>query len=67
MKAVADTVIGLLCPARLIWGGDWPVVDLGPGLPGWIDLSHTFLADLSGDEQAQIGHANARRFYNLPA
>lgn len=67
LKAVADTVIGLFCPARLIWGGDWPVVDLGPGLPGWIDLSQTFLADLSGDEQAQIGHANARRFYNLPA
>ncbi|WP_108485135.1 amidohydrolase family protein [Oceaniglobus ichthyenteri] len=66
LRAVADTVIGLFGPTRLIWGGDWPVVDLGPGLRGWLDLTQQFLADLSGDEQAQIGHANARRFYNLP-
>lgn len=67
VAAVADAVLGLFGPARLIWGGDWPVVDLGVGLPGWIDLSARFLADLSADEQALIGHANARTFYNLPA
>ena len=67
LAAVSDTVLGLFGPARLIWGGDWPVVDLGVGLPGWIELSQTLLGALSQDEQAQIGHANARLFYNLPA
>lgn len=67
VAAVADTVLTLFGPTRLIWGGDWPVVDLGVGLPGWIDLSAKLLADLSADELAQIGNGNARRFYNLPA
>ncbi|WP_187428216.1 hypothetical protein ROLI_003590 [Roseobacter fucihabitans] len=67
VAAVADTVLNLFGPKRLIWGGDWPVVDLGIGLPGWIDLSSKLLADLSADERAAIGSGNARRFYNLPA
>ncbi|TYB85755.1 amidohydrolase [Oceaniovalibus sp. ACAM 378] len=67
VAAVANAVLELFGPARLIWGGDWPVVDLGVGLPGWIDLSAQFLAPLSADERARIGHANARAFYNLSA
>ncbi|MFN4170850.1 MAG: amidohydrolase family protein [Pseudorhodobacter sp.] len=64
--AIAGTALDLFGPQRLIWGGDWPVVDLGVGLPGWIDMTHALLAGLSDDERALIGHRNARRFYNLP-
>jgi predicted TIM-barrel fold metal-dependent hydrolase len=64
--AVADVALDLFGPARLIWGGDWPVVDLGVGLPGWIDMTGELLARLSEDERALIGHLNARRFYTLP-
>lgn len=64
--AVADAALDLFGPKRLIWGGDWPVVDLGVGLPGWIDLTHRLLARLSDDERALIGHRNARSFYGLP-
>lgn len=64
--AVAQTALDLFGPDRLIWGGDWPVVDLGVGLPGWIDMTRALLAGLSEDERARIGHRNARRFYNLP-
>lgn len=66
VNAVLDTVLELFGPARLIWGGDWPVVDLGIGLPAWIDLTTRLMAPLSPTEQAQIGHSNAREFYNLP-
>lgn len=65
LRVVADTVVDLFGPSRLIWGGDWPVVDLGCGLPGWIEISRKFLAGLSEDEQAAIGHRNARRVYGL--
>jgi predicted TIM-barrel fold metal-dependent hydrolase len=64
--AVAGTVLDLFGPERLVWGGDWPVVDLGVGLPGWIRMTHDLLAGLSDDERAMIGHRNARRFYKLP-
>jgi len=42
------------------------VVDLAVGLPAWIDLSRALLAGLSRDEQALIGHQNARHVYGLP-
>jgi len=64
--AVAETALDLFGPKRLIWGGDWPMVDLGVGLPGWIDMTHHLLAHLSADERALIGHRNARSFYRLP-
>lgn len=63
--AIADATLELFGPGRLIWGGDWPVVDLGVGLPGWIDQTHALLAGLSDDERALIGHRNARRVYGL--
>jgi predicted TIM-barrel fold metal-dependent hydrolase len=49
----------------MLWGGDWPVVNLGVGLPDWITLTQDLLADLSPSEQAQIGHGTARRVYRL--
>ncbi|WP_099827671.1 amidohydrolase family protein [Oceaniglobus indicus] len=65
-EAVANAALELFGPRRLIWGGDWPVVDLGIGLPAWIDMTHRLLAPLSQDERDMIGQRNARSFYNLP-
>ncbi len=65
LQRYTDAMLELFGPARMIWGGDWPVVDLAVGLPGWIDLSRALLRGLSVAEQAQIGHENARRVYGL--
>lgn len=64
--AVANAALDLFGPERLIWGGDWPVVDLGIGLPDWIDMTERLLAPLSESEREMIGHRNARSFYGLP-
>ena len=58
-------VIDSFGPGRIVWGSDWPVVNLGPGLPDWIDTSRALLADLSADEQVAIAQGNARRIYRL--
>ncbi|CUX59075.1 MULTISPECIES: amidohydrolase [Agrobacterium] len=63
VRPYVETVLNLFGPARMVWGGDWPVVDLGSGLPEWIAMTREFLSALSPDEQASIGHGNARRFY----
>lgn len=52
-------------PARLMWGSDWPVLDLAGDYAGWRMLAH----DLSGlsdpaDLAALFGET-ARRFYRL--
>lgn len=63
VRPYAEEVIAHFTPARMIWGGDWPVVDLGPGLKGWIAMTKTLLAGLSDDERTLIGTENARRVY----
>jgi len=52
-------------PDRMLWGGDWPVVNLGAGLPDWIDMTRELLTELSADEQAAIAQGTARRVYGV--
>ena len=58
-------MVELFGPERIVWGGDWPVVNLGVGLPAWIDMTRDLLAGLSAAEQDAIGQGNARRIYGL--
>ena len=60
-----DHVIASFGPTRVLWGGDWPVVNLGAGLPAWIDMTRALVAGLSGTEQDAIGQGTARRVYGL--
>jgi predicted TIM-barrel fold metal-dependent hydrolase len=60
-----DHVIAAFGPERMLWGGDWPVVNLGVGLPDWIDLSRNLLSGLSAAEQTHVGSTTARRVYRL--
>lgn len=50
---------------RVLWGGDWPVVNLGVGLPEWIAMTRALLAGLTAAEQAQVAQGTARRVYGL--
>ncbi len=60
-----DIVLDAFGPLRLVWGSDWPVVNLGSDLPSWIDTTTRWLSRLTPGEQAQIAHQNARRIWNL--
>lgn len=52
-------------PHRLMWGSDWPVVELAGGFEDWRRMSLGWLARLSeGDREAILGD-NAARFYRL--
>jgi L-fuconolactonase len=48
---------------RLIWGSDWPVVNLAGGYERWFAATETLLADLSPDEKAGVFGGNAARVY----
>jgi len=50
---------------RMLWGSDWPVVNLGAGLAGWIDITRELLAPLSVLEREAICSGTARRVYRL--
>lgn len=67
LKPYVAHVIDCFGPSRILWGSDWPVVEIRSSLPDWISLTHTLLAELSAEERAQIGHGTARAVYGLPA
>lgn len=65
LRPWVDHVREAFGPDRMVWGGDWPVVNLGSGLPDWIDLSHALLDGLSEDEAHAVAAGNAQRIYRL--
>lgn len=65
VRPYIDHVLDVFGPSRMVWGSDWPVVDLGAGLPGWLAITQAVLDGLSPDEAAAISHRNAQRIYGL--
>jgi L-fuconolactonase len=52
-------------PARVVWGSDWPVLQLASGYTPWWQETQALLAHLSPDERAAVLGGNARRLYQL--
>jgi L-fuconolactonase len=63
LRQAVDHVVACFGPQRLLWGSDWPVVDLAGGYAGWFAAAETLLADLSPREKAAIFGGNAARIY----
>lgn len=64
-----DHVLESFGPNRIVWGSDWPVVNLARGMPEWIAVTRTILDRFSADEAAAIAHRTAEATYRvtLPA
>lgn len=58
-----DALVGLFGPARLIWGSDWPVVELAGGYDRWRAITLEALEDLAADEREAVLGGNAERVY----
>ncbi|SDR43263.1 L-fuconolactonase [Paraburkholderia fungorum] len=52
-------------PARLMWGSDWPVLDLNGDYLLWHSVATTLLASLSDDEREAVFGGNAAAFYRI--
>jgi predicted TIM-barrel fold metal-dependent hydrolase len=65
VRPYVDHLLEAFGPQRMLWGGDWPVVNLGAGLPEWIRMTGELLAGLSEDERAAIGSGTAKRVYGV--
>ena len=47
----------------MVWGSDWPVVNLGKGIQEWISVTRQILSSLSENEAEAIANANAQKIY----
>ena len=63
LRIAVDHVVACFGTHRLLWGSDWPVVNLAGGYKKWFAAAETLLAGLSADEKAAIFGGNAARIY----
>ena len=50
---------------RLMWGSDWPVLNLKSDYSGWVTATRRWLAPLPAAHRQAIEGGNAARFYGL--
>jgi len=65
LRPFAAHLIECFGPARLMWGSDWPVVELAGGHRTWWQASEGLLAELTQAERAEILGNTAARFYSI--
>ncbi len=63
LREAVDHALACFGPQRLLWGSDWPVVNLAGGYGLWFAAAESLLADLSSDAKAAIFGGNAARVY----
>ena len=66
LRPYIDTMLEAFGPSRLVWGGDWPVVNLGNGLLAWSNITRDLLSELTPDERTLILSTNAKKIYRIP-
>lgn len=67
LRRYIDHLLACFGPRRLMWGSDWPVVNLAGGYDRWMEASVACLGALGAAEQAAIFGGTAARFYGVPA
>jgi L-fuconolactonase len=50
-------------PDRILWGSDWPVLNLADDYEGWMNVTRQLIKHLPADDQAAIMGGNAARIY----
>ena len=65
IQPYVDHALECFGPNRMVWGSDWPVVNLGKGIQEWISVTRNILSSLSEDEALAIGNGNAQKIYKV--
>ncbi|NVI84850.1 amidohydrolase family protein [Janthinobacterium sp. BJB401] len=65
LRPYAAHVLNVFGPRRVIWGSDWPVVDLAEGYAAWLAASEALLTHLGQEDRDDIFGLNALRFYGI--
>lgn len=65
IRPYVEHVVEVFGPDRVMWGSDWPVVNVAGGYERWRDAAETILAGLSEGEKSAIYGGTAARFYGF--
>ena len=67
LKPYLDHALACFGAGRLMFGSDWPVVELAGGNDAWLATLERAVAGLSAEDQTHIRSGTARRVYGLDA
>ncbi len=65
LQPYVDHVLALFGPRRVMWGSDWPVLDLAGGYGRWVEAGDALLARLDMPAREQVLGLTACRFYRI--
>lgn len=65
LKPVSDHLLETFGPDRLMWGSDWPVLELSGSYTQWFNVAQELLADLSEQDMEKVMGQTATEFYGL--
>ena len=65
LRPYVDHLLTEFGPARLMWGSDWPVVDLAGGHARWREATEALLAGLDDPARDAVLGGTAARFYGF--
>lgn len=64
LRPYVEHLLATFGPRRVLWGSDWPVVNLAADYSRWLNLADT-LTGLAGDDRAALFGGNAVRVYGI--
>lgn len=67
LEGYVETIITAFGPERVMWGSDWPVVELTSDYASWLSACETLTAGLNEQDRAAIFGGTAARFYRVDA
>lgn len=59
-------LVEIFGPDRLMWGSDWPVLELRTGYQDWLELAESLSGVTDPAGKAALFGGTARRFYRIP-
>lgn len=64
LRPYVEHLLGTFGPDRLLWGSDWPVLNLAGDYAGWLRMADT-LTGLAAGARAALFGGNVRRVYGI--
>ncbi|MEP0521405.1 MAG: amidohydrolase family protein [Hyphomicrobiales bacterium] len=65
LMPISDHLLKTFGPDRLMWGSDWPVLELSGSYVQWFNVTQELLSDLADEERQKIMGKTATEFYGL--
>jgi L-fuconolactonase len=65
LRPYVNVLLETFGPKRLMWGSDWPVLNMAGNYRGWFETAQKLTQHLSEGERADIFGGTATRFYGL--